>query len=121
MEQNDGLLILFKSFTETKDTSVRLPKGKKIYRNPQPKKSGNPILKCIDFSVSGLHFLEVQPDQKAKRSGILLEKTWIFLGGWVVMEGCSERIDAAGWKLPSIPILGGKAPEEMTPPHVLYS
>lgn len=122
MEQNDGLFILFTSFTETRDASVRLPKGKKkIYRNPQPKKSGISILKCIDFSVSGLHLLEAQPDQKAKRGGVLLEKTWIFLGGWGVMEGCSQRTAAAGWKLPSIPVLGGKAPGETTPPLVLCS
>lgn len=73
--------------------------------------------------MSGLHFLEVQPDQKAKKEEVRFH--WRkpgFFGGVGWDGGCSRKTAAAAeCKLPSIPIPAGKAPDEMTPFHVLYS
>lgn len=88
MEQNDYLFILFKSFTETRDESVRLPKGKK---NPQttPPSEKPPLvyssLKCIKFSIAGHHFLGLQPDQKVKKEEIKFhwrKPEFLFFGQW---------------------------------------
>lgn len=82
MEQNDCLFILSESFTETRDASVRLPKGEK--KTPQKTTTKKPLafrsFKCIDFfSVRASLFGGTnRSESKERRGEVPWEKTWIF-------------------------------------------
>lgn len=98
-------------------------------KNPQKphnrKTSGMLIIKVYWFfsirtSLSGG---TTRSERKEKRGEVPQEKTWIFFfgGGGVGWESVLKKqlpLNVIAWY---IPIPDGKAPDEMTPVHVLYS
>lgn len=94
---------------------------------PSPESSGMLIIKAYwFFSVrASLSGGTTRSESKERRGEVPLEKTSIFFsggeGGLGWEEGSQKTAAAAECKLLSIPVLDGKAPDEMTVLHVLYS